>query len=67
MCLDRKILLHQEQTAWDKFRHTRDSKWRSDDEIVQSHDIAIATSQKLRYHLAGCQRCKEDEEDRQSN
>ena len=58
MCIDLKPLLEDEQKAWEKFRQLRDSKWSSDGEVVRSHNIAFATSQKLRDHLATCQDCK---------
>jgi hypothetical protein len=61
MCFERKRLLQDEQAAWGEFRNVRDSKWSSDVEIVRSHDIALATSRRLRDHLAACQECKEGE------
>jgi len=64
VCLDFNLLLEDEQAAWEKFRRLRDLTWSSDGEIVRSHNIALATSQKLRDHLAACQACKEDQESR---
>jgi hypothetical protein len=64
VCLDLKPLLEDEQKAWEKFRHLRDSKWSSDDEILRSHNIAFAISQKLRDHLAIRRECKEAQKNR---
>ena len=59
MCFERKRLLHDEDAAWNEFRRVRDLKSSSDCEIVQSHDMAIESSRRLRAHFAACEDCKE--------